>query len=441
MRRLVVPLALSAALVLSGCSIVRSVQSGVSSLYDSSKGVTLSELRSRLFEYSSGFDVFVGEAADRISSETSDTRVRRSSLLWKIRMPDAATIAASLPDPREAYVESLTLAIAQRQFFVDGAGQDMFGPQQPTAVEAARQIESRAIAVGETFLKKEQLASLRLNLEKLARENPIRGEFLREGIQAGLDQAESKGMFDDIFALPMAPFRALEGVDTGAQAIREFNVTAQRATDIVADLPQRIRWQLELLTYDLQEQGGALERALASFDTLAKSSDRLSLAAETLPAETRATLEAASQDLEQRSERLKSLLAEYRAAVSETNTTLTSAGPLLEAIAKTSEQLNQAGVAWNDLVTQINAPSPPPPPGAPPPKPFDILEYEKTAQSITKSAEAIRLLLTDAKAAEAGLLAAIARRVVIVGSILIGVFFGALLLYRIGLARIEARRG
>ena len=425
---------------LAGCSIVRAVRSGVTSLYDGSEGITQAELRNRMFEYSSGFDVFVGEAADRISTATSDPRLRRSSLLWKIRMPDAASLAATLPDPREAYVESLTLAIAQRQFFDNGNGKDMFGPQQSIALEAARDIEGRAVLIGETFLKHEQLVELRANLEKLALENPIRGEFLREGIQAGLDNAESKGTFDDIFALPMAPFRALEGVDTGAQAIREFNLTAQRATDLIADLPQRVRWQLELLTYDLQEQGGALEQALKSFDTLAQSSDRLSLAAESLPEETRNTLQAAGEELEQRSATLQKLLSEYHAAITETNATVTSSQPLLEALAKTSEQVNQAGVAWNAVVAQLNAPSPPPPPGSPPARPFDILEYQRTADSITQSAEQIRLLLGDMKQAEVGLVAAIARRVVVVGSILIGVFFGALLLYRILAARLARPR-
>jgi hypothetical protein len=45
------------------------------------------------------------------------------------------------------------------------------------------------------------------------------------------------------------------------------------------------------------------------------------------------------------------------------------------------------------------------------------------------------------KAAEAGLVAAIARRVVIGGSILIAVFFGFLLLYRMLAARLASPRG
>jgi hypothetical protein len=433
-RALALALALSC---LPGCALLRRAEQSVTGVFRNRAEVTEADLRSQLFDFRSVFVVMVGEAADRISNETTDTQVRRRSLLWKIRMPDAATVVVAQPNPREAYVEALTLSIAQRQFLVDGGGANLFGPQQPIAAEAVRQIEERAVAIGRTFLSDEQLGELRLDLEKIAAENPIRGEFLREAVAAGIEKAESKGTFDDIFALPMAPFRALEGVDTGAQAIREFNVTAQQATDVVADLPQRVRWQMELLTYDLQAQGGALQQALSSFETLAQSSDRLSLAAESLPEETRATLQAAGAELES----LQKLLAEYRAAVAETNTTLASSQPLMETLARTAEQVNQAGVAWNSIVTQLETPSPPPPPGAPPRKPFDILEYERTAQSITQTAEQVRLLLGDARQAEATLVTAIARRVMVVGVVLIAAFFGCLLAYRILAARLARPRG
>ena len=78
----------------------------------------------------------------------------------------------------------------------------------------------------------------------------------------------------------MAPFRAIAGVESGAQAIHEFNATAAQFTEIVDQLPQRMRWQIELLSYDLQEQGGVLEQSLDSFHMVAESANRLSLAAE-----------------------------------------------------------------------------------------------------------------------------------------------------------------
>ena len=109
---------------------------------------TLDELRAGLLDFSSSFTVLVTEAADRISVETREPKKRRLTLLWKIRMPPLAQEAASDQNPRTGYVEALTIAVAQRQYFQDGAGASLFGAQQPIALDAAKEIEQSALALG-----------------------------------------------------------------------------------------------------------------------------------------------------------------------------------------------------------------------------------------------------------------------------------------------------
>ena len=398
--------------------------------------VTQDELRAGLLDFSSGFTVLVTEAADRISVEAQEPKKRRLTLLWKIRMPPLAQEAASDQNPRTGYVEALTIAVAQRQYFQDGAGASLFGAQQPIALDAAKEIEQSALALGRSFLAPEKLAELHAEVEELAKQHPIRGEFLRESIQVGLSNAETGGTFDDIIGIPMAPFRAIAGVESGAQAIHEFNATAAQFTEIVDQLPQRMRWQIELLSYDLQEQGGMLEQSLDSFHMVAESANRLSLAAERLPDDTRDTILNVSTLLEERSAALKSLLAEYRGAMTETGAAAGNVSSLVEALSRTSEQLNQAGVAWGELVATLKAP---PPPGQPASKPFDILEYEKTALAIRSTAEEVRGLLGDVEKSREGVVTAIADRFLRDGVILIAVFFAALLGYRFVVARIAPR--
>ena len=299
---------------------------------------------------------------------------------------------------------------------------------------------AQCLILGSSFLPPEKLAELHAEIDELAKQHPIRGEFLRESIAVGLTKAERGGAFDDIIGIPMAPFRAIAGVESGAQAIREFNATAAQFTEIVDQLPQRMRWQMELLSYDLQEQGGVLEQSLRSFDTVAQSAERLSVVAEQAPEDMRQTIVAISEELEQRSATLRALLEEYRAAVENTGTTVDKLAPLVEGLARTSEQLNQAGVAWNAVMTQVNAPSPPPPPGSPPPRPFDILDYEKTAIAFRATAEEIRGVLAEAKAIEDGPGTGFADRLLRNGLILIGVFFAALLAYRFVASRIAPSR-
>jgi hypothetical protein len=430
--------ALLAALSVLSCSTMTRI--ATQTLGPGEQGVTQEELRSDLLDFSSRFAVLVTEAADRISTATGDTRQRRLSLLWKVRIPPLAREAASNRNPRTGYVEALTIAVAHRQYFQDGAGASLFGAQQPIALATAEEIEQSALKLGQSFLPAAKLAELHAEVEELAKQHPIRGEFLRESIQVGLSNAETGGAFDDIIGIPMAPFRAIAGVESGAQAIHEFNATAAQFTEIVGQLPQRMRWQMELLSYDLQEQGGVLEQSLKSFDTVAQSADRLSIVAEKAPEDMRQTIVAISDELEQRSKTLKALLVEYRAAIADTGTTVGNVAPLVEGIAKTSEQLNQAGVAWSALVAELNKPSPPLPPGTPPPKPFDIADYEKTAIAIRSTAEEVRGLLSDVQKVEGGVTNSFADRLLRNGLILIAAFFAALLAYRWIAARISPAR-
>jgi hypothetical protein len=150
-----------------------------------------------------------------------------------------------------------------------------------------------------------------------------------------------------------------------------------------------------------------LEQSLDSFHTVAESANRLSLAAERLPEDTRDTVRTVSAEIEKQSATLKSLFAEYRGAITETKTTAGNVSSLVEALSRTSEQLNQAGVAWGQLVATLKAP---PPPGQPASKPFDIVEYEKTAVAIRSTAEELRGLLGDVEKTREGVVTEIEQR-------------------------------
>lgn len=437
MRR---PLFLLALLSTLSCSILGSVGRQVQSLYPGSSDLTQSELREKLLDFSNGFGVIVTEAADRIALQTAEPKLRRLSLLWKIRMPAAAQLAASDVNPRTGYVESLTVAVAQRQYFEDGSGRSLFGEQQTVAIDAAREIEQNALRLGASFLPPAKLEDLRGDVEELAKSHPLRGEFLRETMQAGLVRAETGGVFNDIIGLPMAPFRAIAGVESGAQAIHEFNATAAEFTEIVDQLPQRLRWQMELLSYDLQEQGGVLEHSQRSFDSVATSAERLSAVAERAPQDMRETIVGISAELEQRSATLSALLAEYRSAIAETGATAEKTDAVVQALERVSEQVNQAGVAWSGLVADLKAPGPPLQPGEAPPRPFDVLEYERTAVAIRDTAAEVRGLLADLDSAKGALSQTLATVLLRDGVILIAVFFAALLGYRWIASRIAPTR-
>jgi hypothetical protein len=173
---------------------------------------------------------------------------------------------------------------------------------------------------------------------------------------------------------------------------------------------------------------------------VAQSADRLSLAAERAPDDMRQTIVSISEELELRSATLKAMLAEYRGAITDTGKTAGDLAPLVEGLARTSEQLNQAGVAWSAVLSELNAPSPPLPPGTPPPRPFDITEYERTAAAVRATAEELGSLLAAVKQVEDAVTRPLADRILRNGLILIGAFFAALLAYRLIASRIVPSR-
>jgi hypothetical protein len=241
------------------------------------------------------------------------------------------------------------------------------GDQQQLAIDASQELVDAAIELGDRFLSKKELARVTQDVEKLVAARPMRGEFVAERIQSLVMSTETSGMFDWVTEIPLSPFRALQGVDEGAQAIREFNETAQEMTRNVAAMPNLIRWNLELLAFDLARQG-EIASGLQNFDSLTSSAEQLSATAQALP------------------ETLRELLAEAER-------TGESLGPLSASLERSATAVAAAGVAWGGLVEELRKPPADP---SRPGRPFDIREWEQTALQISVAATELRTLLDSA---------------------------------------------
>ncbi len=82
-------------------------------------------------------------AADSILKATADPSVRRNALAWKANAIPAIQTTTHHPDPLVAFVDGWTLAVLIRDYFDSGRGRDLFGPQQPIARDAMRDIVNR----------------------------------------------------------------------------------------------------------------------------------------------------------------------------------------------------------------------------------------------------------------------------------------------------------
>lgn len=342
--------------------------------------ITQEELRGEIDLLGTRFFTAVDATGDRIAAATAERDVRRRTLLWKLRMLPLVETALAVEEPRQSYLGLLTLAVTQHAYLSEGEGKALFGAEQPLAVAEAERLEADARSVGTRFLTTRELARVLAEVEALAARHPIRGVFQAEGVVAGFEAAGSRGTFGWVLDIPMAPFRALEGVDEGARAIHAFNQTARRFSDVVARLPEVMRWHVELLLYDVEERE-TLVSGRESFALLAESAERLSRSAESLPADLRGESEA--------------LLAEARASMAEISGTLERTSAVSKDLVVLAERAESAADAWRAVVSEVRGPEP----GAAAPeserRPFDVLDYERTAARIETAAGELRGLVAE----------------------------------------------
>jgi hypothetical protein len=164
--------------------------------------------------------------------------VIRRTLLWRMRMIPLPRRRRSRTR-RRRIPRALGLSIAQRLYLTEGDGRALFGAQQPIAVDAANSLEQDALQIGALFLSPEKQQQVKSEVEVLARKNPIVGrDFSLQRVKNVSQQAASSASLMSVLTFPLAPFKALEGVDSGAAASR-FQRHRRVFSRIVARCPPR----------------------------------------------------------------------------------------------------------------------------------------------------------------------------------------------------------
>jgi hypothetical protein len=341
--------------------------------------LTEEELRAQVLEASSRFTVAITSAADAIETESTSPLVRKRALLWKVRMTPVVQRAASSPKATEGLLALMALAAAQELYLNEGNGASLFGEWQEVARQTSREVREDLASLPGQLLEAREAESLVAEVEQLSRRHPIVGEFeiaTPQSVRADLKHFSS---LQTVLNVPLSPFRALEGVESGAGAIHEFNGTARQFNELLNALPQQARWQLQLLLYDLEGRE-SLQRGLASMERIAESAERFSSSFEQLPTSTR---EAFTELLD--------------------DAALDRAEVMLRNVESATVALEGAGNAWRDVVRDVKGgrDSAPAVSAAPrsPGRPFDIREYESTAREVGAAAVEVRGALAEVGAA------------------------------------------
>ena len=329
------------------------------------KVVAKIEVELRLHEIGDSINIGVQQAANRIAAATEDRAHRRLAIVWQIRTHAATRRALSEPDPRWAFIDLWTMTLQTLHFFEKS---DVFGEHQPIAIDASRALVQDLERRAKRILHHDQFTTIRANVMDFATENPVEVGTMRQ-TNTPL-QAHHKGTtkFVEILKMPTQLFTIGGGVKDTAVAISEVASAADRAADIVEDLPLAIRWQVQLMMMDL-DQSPTIEALLRDVERASASVEALTKTADGLPAKVQAELSKTLREVEQQQAELqKSLTAargvvsEARATVAETRTVVQAADDALRGANDTvkevklaTEALERAGKAWEPTFRELNA--------------------------------------------------------------------------------------
>jgi len=398
-RDSILALVLSILLLLSlnGCGPkgVRAIGRGVT---PTAGQISKEELRERLDDFRDFFKATLRQTANELNERIPTNRTEKTTLQMRARMVQCLSAMLDQDDPVVAFIETWSLCTRFRMYLEEGEGSSLYGEAPEIALNSAKRLEAEIERIGRVFLKEDVFNTARENVTAFAHNNPIRGTFSNVTVYATEERKDQPNPFLTVLKVPMTPFRAIEGVDRTASAIRQFRDTAERFSDIVAELPESSRWQLQLLLYDLEETD-MTKSFLSSLTQFAESSSRLEKSVEKLPENLREQLTQFVGDVDRKQAGLQSTLQQAEKTTLAVNAALDKldkAAASLDAVAvditETAQAWESAAKVTGELVEEFNKTKQPRQAGPS----FDIKEYRQAAEQTSQAANDIKDLLAAA---------------------------------------------
>ncbi|MHC5083226.1 MAG: hypothetical protein ACYTET_04725 [Planctomycetota bacterium] len=369
---------------------------------------TQEELRADLDRFENFFISRITETSDEINEASGSRRIERTTLQGRTRLVQAMRAMMEPEDPVVAFIETWGLVVRLRIYLEQGEGSKLYSDQQPIAVAFLLVCEAEMERIGHSFLDDKQFEDTKRNIYAFARQNPIKGVFSNTLVFATEEKKGEPSAFVSVISAPMAPFRAMEGVDKTADAIMRVRDTGERFTDTINQLPESTKWQMAMLIYDLEETQ-MTQRFLKSLEDFSASSNELVQTMNQMPTELRKEMVTLLQETEATQTQLQSTLkvtgdtsTQLIQTLEEFQKTTKAFDETADKTAKTAEAWKAASDSINDLVMLFKTKTPR---GPDDPPPFTMRDFDgmlvnagQTADRITGAVAQIEQSLeTDVK--------------------------------------------
>jgi hypothetical protein len=419
MVRLLLPL-LVLIVVLSGC------KSGQSA--ETAGRISLTELNSEMIQYSRWQNARSLALTNAIEASSDDDRLRYEATRMKLQIHNTQRKLMLAPDPRDVFTDSWVYAV-QRRNYIDGdlgARAELFAPWRDEIVRNTDALIVELKRIGGLFMTPEELADAETAVEAYAAQHPTLGLF---NAPTGRPSAEAKesgssGGLGAIVNVPLAPFTAMQGVDAAAAGINRVADVAERMAVVTEDLPQQMRWQIEVLQFDVTHRD-PLRTTFADLHRMTNSVEGVSRTVERLPEAVRAQVQDVMGSFDEPAQALQQTLREARAAA--------------DAMTATADSANTLVLSFQET---FGTADPEPAPPRDPDEPSDLEQLTMAAEQLGDAVAEARGLVTelDGLLADSGAIDAQLRDLIrfatIQGILLVVAVLIAAILYRVLSSRV-----
>jgi hypothetical protein len=323
----------------AGCSLIETQKSRTGTASAAGQ-MTKEELRTRLDGFAAFFKSTLTTAAEEIVQKSNSKKDQMLALQMQTRMLQGLYLVSQEDDPVVAFIDTWALSMRFQIYLVEGDGAGMFGVHQPVAIDAAKRIEASIEDIGRLFLTNSDFQTTQKNIVEFTRANPIKVNFTNVVVYATQISADQQNPFLKIVSLPMAPFRGIEGVERTASAISRFTDTADRFSDVVADLPESSRWQMLMFLYELEET--EMSKSLVS------STTRLADSTEQLPQRIREQLSIFMEEIDQKQANLQATLVQADETAAAVVAVLERVKAGADSIDAAAKSVQGTAIAWQD---------------------------------------------------------------------------------------------
>ena len=387
--------------LLGGCQENQSNRSGLRPSQE--KSISKEELSVALNDLAEYFIAKTKQASEELDQRIPSAKNRKLTLLWRLRSSQALFVLSAQEDALAALVDTWTFCVRMSDFFEHGKGSELFGAHQDLALEAMMDVEQEAERIARLFLDEDKYEKSKTFIHSFASRNPILGAYSSNLIYVSKSTRGETNALTDILSLPMAPFRALEGVDNGAVAIHRFTDTANRITDVFELMPESLRWQMLLFLFEIEETD-MVQQVLGNMDTFAENSTRLADTADQLPQKLREQASELIEEIDQKQANLQVTLTKAEQTAAAVDKAIVQVDTAAATLDDTAQSVTETAKAWQATVQAVREmveafsskkEEKPRPEPVEPAKPFDIKEYQATIEAATAAAEQMLALVVE----------------------------------------------